>query len=510
MKNLNLTQEPDIEALAFRRQFLLAQEPQASNRHWNVLTLPNEMFLSIHFELEHVIQIQNNVCIVLLGNVVDPHHPTRSTELITADLLEHFVDMELLFERSKSLCGRWVLICIKEGLSRIFTDPCGFRTVFYCKNETQTWCASQPELLRTQMELRLRTDPVFLDYTNNQLQASNEFAWVGDETIYEGCYHLLPNHYLDLENGTPIRFKLQSLLPILDENEALDRACGILQGTIEALSYRHKLSLPLTAGWDSRVLFAASRNFKDQIYYFVYQQNDMKMTHPDIVVAQAIALETGVSFDVKNPSEDLPEWFLKLLAKNVTGARYLSKTHSIYQCFLDSSNRITLNGNGSEICRNQFDKYARKNQSSLQIHELAACLYGQSNNTPYVEAQLEKWLADLGEISSSGFALLDYMYWEQRIGNWGAQFPAEQDVACEEISPFNNRELLEILIAFPKNDRIAPDFKLYKKLIQRMWPELLDFPINPHYYTRYTKIKQRLRKAVPKRAESSIRKFLRT
>ena len=71
------------------------------------------------------------------------------------------------------------------------------------------------------------------------------------------------------------------------------------------------------------------------------------------------------------------------------------------------------------------------------------------------------------------------LYWEQRLGNWAAMVFAEQDVVLEEISPFNNRLLIETLLSSPRNLRAYPDYPLYWQLISEMWPEVLGLPFNP-------------------------------
>lgn len=97
----------------------------------------------------------------------------------------------------------------------------------------------------------------------------------------------------------------------------------------------------------------------------------------------------------------------------------------------------------------------------------------------FVERELAAWTADLGEAGANGYSVLDMLYREQRLGNWGAQFPAEQDIAVEEFSPFNCRLLITTMLSAPRSRRAAPDYPVYRRIIEEAWPELLTVPFNP-------------------------------
>jgi hypothetical protein len=55
------------------------------------------------------------------------------------------------------------------------------------------------------------------------------------------------------------------------------------------------------------------------------------------------------------------------------------------------------------------------------------------------------------------------------------------DIAWREIfTPYNCRDVLEAFLAVDEKERIPPRYTLYKNIIARAWPELLDEPFNPH------------------------------
>ena len=49
----------------------------------------------------------------------------------------------------------------------------------------------------------------------------------------------------------------------------------------------------------------------------------------------------------------------------------------------------------------------------------------------------------------------------------------------ETFSPFNSRELLISLLGLPKKYRRKENPVVYKKIIEHLWPDVLQVPINP-------------------------------
>jgi len=94
--------------------------------------------------------------------------------------------------------------------------------------------------------------------------------------------------------------------------------------------------------------------------------------------------------------------------------------------------------------------------------------------------QVSRWLEGARlPAKEQGISLLDLFYWEQRLGNWGALYPLEQDIAIEEVSLFSNRKLLMALLRVDPARRMPPNYPMFRSLVKRMWPKVLDLPINP-------------------------------
>lgn len=469
----------DLERLLFRRQFLLGPTTFTPNQHWSSIPLDHELHLSVHADLPFCSASEEGRTVTLIGHAIDPYQPEATESVITGSLVAKAFDLTQLLDSTAPFMGRWVIICQNRDGTYLFTDPFGFRQVFYHVDGKQFWCASQPELIKANCQLSLSTNHALMNFLTHPGHVHVESQWIGPSTIYENCFHLLPNHYLSVDRGVQVRFYPSGSMPSKTTAEIVRSVSEILQGTMVALTSRYEVRLALTAGLDSRILLAASRHVSKDIEYFVYRQRSFTDNHPDIWVPRRIAKKLGLKFVIYDPGEHLPGWFVSMLSHNVTCARVLPKTRDIYDKLVRNDNRININGNGSETCRNYFDKYRSMDTQNVSTAELATIILRQEAIPAFATQELNKWINGLQLSPTEGLNVLDILYWEQRLGNWGAQYPAEQDIAVEELSPFNCRSLIQALLAAPRHLRAAPDYPLQRALIQEMWPEALAFPINP-------------------------------
>jgi len=500
-----------LERLLFRRQFLLGPEIYTPNQYWSYILLPRGLYLSVHNDLPFATTSQEGATVTLIGHAIDPYHPLRTNTEVLLSLIENALELHSLIDVTKPLVGRWILIFQNHQGTYLFTDPCSFRQVFYHSDGKQVWCASQPELIRANRPMSLNTDVTMRRFLIDQSHAKEESAWVGSSTMYSDCFHLMPNHYLNMECFEQTRFYPSNSIQDEDFHKIVELSSAILQGTMTALTARHDVSMALTAGWDSRVLLAASKHVSERIEYFVYRHGNMAENHPDIWVPGLIAKKLGLKFVVKKSVFELPGWFVSMLSHNVSCARILPKTHTIYQKLITGENRININGNGSEICRNYFDKYCKQDFIDVSSVDLATKLFGKKVQPEFAIRELNKWKETFDYQPVGNWNILDFLYWEQKMGNWGAQYPAEQDIAIEEISPFNCRQLLEILLSSPRNMRSAPDYIIYKEMIRHMWPEALSFPVNPLPKGHFIDIlKQKMHRYIPSSMELMLKRFLKS
>ena len=474
--------------MRFRRQFFWGSE-KVEGTYWTTSPFGSNSYLSTHQDLQTEIRQEGKRSLAVLGTCFYPLKPHLTAPQVADRLFEKIEDLESLLSGTVPLGGRWAIILWSGPKTFLIHDACGFRSVHYCPG---LGCGSDPKLLDHVLNLEADESPELSDFLSDPKYLKRESSWVGDGTVYKNCKRLMPNHYLDLSNYQARRFFPRRPLPKLRQlDEVVPESASILRGSIEALLHRHQLALPLTAGLDSRVLLAASKPYKDRLDYFVDNLGPDSHKRPDIVISKQMSEAFDLRLQVNDLNGKPPDWFLDQIRQNVSRARQLPKTNAIYDRF--KKDLVVINGNGSEICRHLYRPLFGSPRFSARklSHDFAG-----SKGSVYATRVLEGWLRGLEDIC--GYNLIDLLYWEQRMGNWGAHFPAEQDVSIEEVSPYNCRQLIEGMLALPRELRAGPDYPHYRKLLKELWPETLDYPINPlRGLPLKAKLRERLRRSVP-------------
>jgi len=371
----------------------------------------------------------------------------------------------------------------------MFHDPCGQRQVYYHNNNKDTTlCGSDPSIMNHFVELEKDTSFSISEFVKSATFEEKENAWIGSGTIFQGVEHLMPNHYLNLSDMKSVRFWPNKPIGHLDLEKGAELAAEMLKGSLLAISNRNKLTLAVTAGWDSRILLAASKEAKDNSIYFVSVTGLEGENFHDLVIPKRLFKKLGLPFYAQKCDVELDPEFKKNLENNVAMARInLNKAKFIYKYHLDFDGMISVNGNVSEIARTCIRPLFPMKTTGENIAELGYFRYG---GLSYVTTHLDKWIDDINELcKKNNLNIYDMLYWEQRMGNWGAQYPSEQDISIEQFSPFNNRLLLTTLLSVDEKYRKDPNYILHYKVIEKLWPETLLEPIGKTGFRRTVKLK---------------------
>lgn len=489
-----------LNNLYFRRQFILGSDYISTFEDWNKLKISEKLYLSSQKDLEVTHVNLKDRSLTLIGFIIDPFRPNDSNFDIVKRIIESSNCFEDILSNSYPYSGRWVMVYNSDSESKVFHDPCGMRQVYYLRDYDNIWCASQPSLLNNVFNVELNNNESIREYIESDAFKKNENAWFGDETIYREIKKLLPNRYLDLETNDVKRFwqdeEIYSDVDTISKN-----ASKILEGSIQAISNRHKLMLAVTAGWDSRVLLAASKNFKNNIFYYVSTMNILKQNHMDIRIPKRLARKLDIDITIADNLKPLTKELNKMIKRNVTfGRTELPKSLTIQYHFENNQDKINIGGNASEIMR-MF--YGDDHPEDLDGRYLAEKV-GLSSYK-YIINTLDDWVQDARELDNK-IDIMDLFYWEQRMGNWGTLYQAEQDIAIEEFCPFNNRKLIMLMLKADKKYRSAPKYILYNKIIENLWDEVLTEPINP--LTIKGKVRSILVSVIPKGLKLKIKKLI--
>jgi hypothetical protein len=467
----------------FPNQFILGPAHVDGLPNWQTTSVSEDIKLTVHPGLR-VTQLRDaNRSLTLLGCMLDPHNPGGSDEDVLRRLLAGFSSIRDLIGLTASYGGRWLIVATYGTGAWLFTDALGLRQAFYTSQRYGggIWGGSQPgtiaEILRLTIDEEARE---FVDsYT---FRSDPEYRWPATATPYKEVRHLLPNHFLDLKTGASHRYWPDGPLTALRASDALDMLAERLPGLVEAAVARFDLVLGLTAGWDSRLVLAASRAVKEKITCVTVRQRTMPEGATDIATAARLMARLGFGHQIIRAPVTTSAAFSYRFKRSVCFAHehYAADAEAIFD--FTHARKVALTGSGAEIGRCSFrSQLPLSRWRRVTARDLARLQ--RIDALPFAVKHFEYWLNELGD--THGINVLDLFEWEQGHGNWLAMTQLEFDSAwCDIFTPYNSREVLVTLLSVDERYRRKPHYRLFRDLMLRLWPEVLSEPINPERRTR--------------------------
>jgi ornithine cyclodeaminase/alanine dehydrogenase-like protein (mu-crystallin family) len=454
----------------FRSQFILGPHYIHTFEDWNKTQTAGRFFITSHPNLSLCQVSSGHRSLTLLGYMVDPLNPDHDDRLILEGLLAGFEDLKALIKKTRPLGGRWMLLARKGESIWLVPDTIGLRQVFYTDiTGREIWCASQPSLLASL--LNLKEDGNARDFLRSYEKANNEFWLPGDLSLYREIKHLLPNHYLDLKTGHAFRFWPDGPRREIPFDSVLESSCALLKGLVEGAAKRLDIVLSLTAGIDSRVVLAASKGVKDRIAAMTIQRKPEVCA--DTRVASALAAKFGLKHSVLRPPESVRGDFRAVYERNALFPHevWIRDAQAIFD--YSAGEKSAMTGSVSEVARCWYPRYRGMSITEQVLSRMKGMKNGMAAR------EFRRWLD--GYPDTCGYHILDLFCWEQGEGNWLAMCQLEFDAAWKDIfTPFNCRELLATMLSASESMRRGPRYELHMQIIEKLWPELLSEPINPH------------------------------
>ena len=478
---MNSQMKYNSEKLLYRRQFVLGPHFIEEFKSWKRIKVHNTIYLTVHPDLNTYKADYENKSITLLGYILDYRNPEANDSEIINILIRELSNCDSLdnfFECTYTFGGRWVLIVNDGNEIRLFNDATGLRQVFYTNISLSkdVWCGSQPGIIAEALNIDI--DKESLEFIELLKKNDKQYWWPGDGSPYREIKHLLPNHYLNLETGLYHRYWPDRYLKSLPLKESVKKCSKILQGFMESAHNRFGLALTLTAGWESRVLLAASKNIKHKIFYFTLIYWDLIKNRVDATIASRLLSKLKLKHNVIKCPHKMEDEFKNYYNRNVIMARevYGTVAQGIYNYY--PQDKVCVKGNAGEVAR-QFYRLKESNGKDITAEQIAKLT--QMGTNPFAIKAFDTWLKETTE--TYNINILDLFYWEQRMGNWQAMSQLEWDIVQEVFTPFNCRILLTNLLSVDEKYRERDEPELFREIITSLWPEVLGEPVNPPYKT---------------------------
>lgn len=488
--------------LLFRRQFIAAKKSVAVPSDWTV-TLFKDLYVHAHPELSVSTAAENRLNILILGEIYDPHNIEYENEDIAKNLAANINGFSDFETKIKSLGGRWVCFVSIGDESRVYPDAMSMHTIYYTDNRIhkKNFCmGTQPGILAEYCGIK-KDEKIIQKY--------DEYSWIGwwpgELTPYEHVKKLLANHYIDLNQLAVYRFWPTENIASVSLSEAARRIAELTRLTIAAIARRSPVYISLTAGWDSRMLFACC-DFNNPGIHFLNRRFPL-MDYHDISIPEQLVKQAKSKLKIlRIDDRDLEGIDVLDFYKRNTGYMMwheMSLIHSANKQLTDDF--VILAGHGGESFRHVIGgaKFQTMHNEGKLIPSHFADFAGFSKITPAVE-ELSRWCDSSLPADTNIYppVLVDNEY---LTGNWVTPLCTAANTFNSTFTPFNSLELFEIGFGVDIKHRMAPN-ALSREICLAATPWVLDYPVNTSFRTELRQLFRKAGRFLPWRVQQFMKK----
>ncbi|EKU93000.1 Uncharacterised protein [Alloiococcus otitis] len=399
----------------------------------------------------------------ILGEFFHIEKPELTEQDITNEIikLKNFEDV-IIF--SKYLLGRFVIFYFDYDHSvKILPDATTTIPVYYTNKAGKEYISSDSHLIKNKFDFQFSETSI-----NIKEAADNQHPLPYNITMFEEIKVLIPNHYYDSNTGEMHRYFPLDDVSHISLLNATEKTIYVIRNVLSFILKRKKLSLPLTAGVDSRTVLSFLKNYINDIPTFTfYSTNDTG----DLEIAKDISHKMNFfhkGLKRKKLTDDEISYFSDKLDGNhkvgvLNDALTLKKS-----AFKD---RSFLTGDIIPLAKSNFGKNLPEKWATASYLVTKTHNYSREN-----KEYVKKWLKDVKEYHY--LSIYDLFFWEYRFGRWFPNSVINYDIWTDPFYLFNCRYLIELWLSIPRNQRTK--YSLHEEIIKTNWPELLKIPINPH------------------------------
>ncbi|MCE2435855.1 MAG: hypothetical protein J4F29_23505 [Candidatus Latescibacteria bacterium] len=422
--------------------------------------------------------------IVILGTILDPVNNVICSNKIVQQLHSAYIQSDgIFFDYLDNLSGRFLVLVASQSRHFILQDAAGNRSAFYSRSLDRFFVSSHAQIIADINKYNVPEERKnFIQY----LGAGNGRAlrhFPGLLTPYGEISMLTPNTYLNINDFSVQRFfprqeiKREKLSPLF-----IDELSELFTRQITLLNQKFKLSVSVTGGTDSRLTLASTKHLKDDIFYFTYRFSSFQ--GQDARLAQKMCNRLGLNHHLiegKNWVLDKSEVaFLDIFHKNTAYMR-ASIQGLVIKKLLESlpTNSLHIKSNVSEVARARYRRSAYLAPQKEATPQILSQFYGIYPRSKFCVNGFKEFIetTHLTRDSIFNYDYFDLFLWEHRMGCWQSLAILDSDMAHDTYILYNNRTILKKMLSVDFRHRATDG--LHRKLIENLWPEVLQDPINP-------------------------------
>ncbi|GAA0366551.1 hypothetical protein GCM10008932_18320 [Alkalibacterium iburiense] len=422
----------------------------------------NDIYLHYN-DLQVTHFFNENSKIIILGHAVH----CKKVDLNLIDICKEMAEMSTLNEvigYSDYLVGRYIIIRSYGNSTQILPDAtCTIPVNFYF-DEQDMYISSTTHLIGKLTNMSLSEESLEI-----KSKAEEQHPLPYNITMYNKVKTLIPNHLLNVDEMEMFRYYPNEKQVEKSFDFVLDETINVMDDIIERFVKEYKFSLPITSGLDSRLLLALMKDHVSDIpLYTFYDKGDEE--NWDLVVPKRMAEKLNLEHHAieRIPIEKTALNKLTKILDYQQNERILENGFSLSESPL--SHRQFLAGDIIPIVKSNFGKNYSEKLATLFYLNTKTHNYSKNN-----KKHIKKWIKDAeNDYDVSKF---DLFFWEYRFGRWLPNNANNYDVFSNPFYIFNCRYLIKLWISISREERTSRSF--HKEIIEKKWPELLEFPFNP-------------------------------
>lgn len=454
-----------------RRQFILGPNPINTIPGWVQVKISEFIYLYHCPELPVTsVKDTDGQNLFILGSPIqtDAKRPDPKIDIETSAAPYEIQDLY------QTWAGRWVLI----DRGKLHIDSSGLLGCFYsarqnAKGETELWVSSSAALL---IEL-LGLD----EKSTYSIHHGVGIDWYPPPcTSINSIFKLLPSQILELKGGTLIPRRLfPKISPTLSYEDILDKLQDYLVTTLcRAARMHNRIWLPLTAGYDSRLLLATAKWAGVPVH--IYTHIHPHINESDRVLPPKLAKAVGFSHSMfygKVYRKDLEAIYDKHTGGLCAGQDryYISREYFNWS----QKGDLILRGHCFGLGRCNYWYKFPGSGIIPSVPEVDIILGGfKEGSNPALVTALAEWIDWTRQTQHQDMDWRDRFLIEQRITGWLSLQEQSLDlIDADKFYIANSHYFFALLLQIPEEKRCVSQHHI--DLIARMAPELIKFPFNP-------------------------------
>lgn len=340
----------------------------------------------------------------------------------------------------------------------VFTHVTRIESAYYYESDSNIIIGSDPLIISA-----LSNDRLVPEFDSENFISFFELGYFADEsTPYKNVTCLPENSHIKVENNNlSIVSNDDSYSSIFQQNlddTFISRLADVFMNSFNILPENSKLTLGLTGGKDSRLIFTSliKQGFNVETFTSGFPES------PDVIIAKELADYYGIPHTTKNPiindSKTMEINLNKRLIDSMTATSGQVYAYENIHPLASFKNNTTVNGVAGEVLRGGYiipENYSAATDKSNFVKKFYrySDLYNEPENNYYHH------LIDMKNNDDDYLVTLYKQYLRYKCGRWSSDSRKGKGYLAENYMPFLDNQLVKLIM------KIKPD-ELYSGKLQ--------------------------------------------